>query len=85
MIHNSNITKANMESLNTILKSTCSGKSNYHIGEIWHIGRTDYEIISWFDRAGERYYIGAEKTGPNNIFENYHILYKYKGKWRRYD
>ena len=51
--------------LNTILKSTCSGKSNWHIGEIWHIGRTDYEIISWFEQNGERYYIGVvmEKNG----------------------
>lgn len=69
--------------LNTILSSTNSGKSNFHIGEIWHLGRTDYEIISWFDRKGERYYIGAVKEIMD--FESYHILHMYKGKWRRMD
>lgn len=71
--------------LNTILNSTGSGKSNWHIGEIWHIGKTDYEIISWFDRNGERYYIGVEKSNTvAGEFEFYHILYMYKGKWRKY-
>ena len=46
MIQNTNTTNQNTATLNIILKSTCSGKANYHIGEIWYIGKTDYEIIS---------------------------------------
>lgn len=87
MIQNSNTTNQSTATLNTILKSTGSGKANYHIGEIWHLGRTDYEIISWFDRNGERYYIGVEKSNTvagEGEFEFYHILYMYKGKWRKY-
>ena len=78
-------TQNTMFTVNTILKSTCSGKSNYHIGEIWHIGKTDYEIISQFDRNGERYYIGATKSNTVKGFEFYHILYNYEGKWRKYN
>ena len=66
----------------TILSSTNSGKSNYHIGEIWHVGNKDYEIISWFERKGERYYVGAVKDFSG--YEFYHVLYNYKGIWRRY-
>ena len=71
----------------SILKSTNTGKSNYHIGEIWHIGKTDYEIISWFERNGERYYIGMikDRKPDGGYFEFYHIIYNYKGTWRRYD
>lgn len=66
----------------SVLSSTQSGTNNWHIGEIWHIGRTDYEIISWFERNGERYYIGVVKEKEG--FETYHILYMYKGEWRKY-
>jgi len=87
MTQNSNTTNQNTATLNTILKSTGSGKANYHIGEIWHVGQTDYEIISWFERNGERYYIGMVKhrNPAGGYFEFYHILYKYKGEWKRYD
>ena len=83
MTQNSNIINQNTATLNTILKSTCSGKANYHIDEVYHIGKTDYEIISWFERNGERYYIGVVKE--THGFEFYHIIYNYKGEWRRYD
>ena len=83
MTQNSNTTNQNTATLNTILKSTGSGQANYHIGEVWHIGKTDYEIISWFDRNGERYYIGVVKE--THGFEFYHILYKCKGEWRKYN
>lgn len=85
MIHNSNIINQNMENLNTILKSTCSGKSNYHIGEKWIVGRKEYEIISYFDRDGVRYYIGETTDNtPLGDMKFFHIIYKYKGKWTKY-
>ena len=72
--------------LNTILSSTNSGKSKFHIGEKWIVGKTEYEIISYFDRDGIRYYIG-EKTDktPFGDMKFFHIIYNYKGKWRKYD
>lgn len=76
--------------LNTILRSTNSGKSNFHIGEEWTVGRTKVQIVGYFDHLGVRYYIGAEKIlkdrhpdDPDSYL--YHVLYKYQGKWRRMD
>lgn len=83
MTQNSNTTNQSTATLSTILKSTGSGQANYHIGEIWHLGRTDYEIISWFDRNGKRYYIGAVKEDDG--IEFYHIIYNYNGEWRKYN
>ena len=77
------------QTLNTILRSTNSGKSNFHIGEKWLVGRTQLLIVSYFDHNGERFYVGAEPTGVSIITGKpgyiYHVIYKHNGKWRRMD